>query len=454
MTAEEKARYFELLRFKSVGVDKTKQRDCVECATWLKRALEDAGFSASLRLPDGVSGPPCLYAERIVDPDAVTVLFYGHYDVQPPDPLGEWKSDPFEPVERDGRVYCRGAQDDKGQLFAFFCGMKRFLAASPDAEINIKVLLEGQEESGGDIIWRVAEGMAKKLRADVLLVSDTNAVADLRPTIIAGLRGVCHFTVSLKGAKCDLHSGIYGGIAPNAADAMARLLSSLHNDDGSIAVDGFSNGIVPPSAREIELAEASSSGEAAIEADIGCRPCGGERGRSVVERNSFMPTIEVNGIHSGYGGPGSKTVIPCEALAKISMRLVPGQSPRGAFEAVCRHLESRVPEGLTLKIYEATGFSEGFRLPLGTPLFRLATEVLESMDSRGPAFLWEGASIPCVSMLSRVSGASPLLVGWGQPEDAIHSPNESFSIRQFDLASMWGERILGALAPEKKGINR
>jgi acetylornithine deacetylase/succinyl-diaminopimelate desuccinylase-like protein len=167
-----------------------------------------------------------------------------------------------------------------------------------------------------------------------------------------------------------------------------------------------------------------------------------------------MPTIEVNGIHSGYGGPGSKTVIPCEALAKISMRLVPGQSPRGAFEAVCRHLESRVPEGLTLKIYEATGFSEGFRLPLDTPLFRLATEVLESMDSRGPAFLWEGASIPCVSMLSRVSGASPLLVGWGQPEDAIHSPNESFSIRQFDLASMWAERILGALAPEKKGINR
>lgn len=448
MTETERAEYFEFLRFRSVGTDPACLKDTVACAVWLKGKFKEIGFSASLLLPEGVSNPPCVYAERIVDEDAPTVLVYGHYDVQPPDPLEEWVSDPFEPEEREGRVYCRGAQDDKGQLFAFFCGMREFLSARPQARLNIKVIVEGQEECGGDVIYRVAESQARRLKADVLLVADTNALPGLRPALVAGLRGLVAFTVVLEGAARDLHSGIYGGLAPNAAQAMVELLSSLHSPDGSVAVEGFTDGMEKPAPKELELAADSSPTEEEFVSDTGTKPCGGQRGRSMVERNSFLPTIEINGISSGYAGPGSKTVIPCRAVAKISMRLVPGQSPRGAYEAVKKHLEGNVPEGMRLSLENAAGFAEGFKLPLETPLFRLAEDVLGNMGLGKPGFLWEGASIPCVSMLSRVSGASPLLVGWGQSDDAIHSPNESFSIKQFDVAAKYARLVLDALAME------
>ncbi|MBO5643171.1 MAG: M20/M25/M40 family metallo-hydrolase [Kiritimatiellae bacterium] len=445
MTEAEKSEYFELLKFKSIGVDTSCLKDCVETAMWFKSKFSDIGFSAQLVLPEGENGPPCVYAERIVAEDAPTVLIYGHYDVQPPDPLELWLTDPFVPTEKDGRVYCRGAQDDKGQFFALFCGMRRYLAANATSKVNIKVLLEGQEESGGQIIYHVAEMMSRRLKADVLLVSDTTALPELKPTVIAGLRGVTHFTIKLTGANRDLHSGIYGGVAPNAAQGIIELLNTLHDKNGAIAVDGFLDHIQEPTEQELQLAEKFAPTKTQIEEDIGCEPCGGEKNKSLVVRNSFHPTIEINGVHSGYGGPGSKTVIPNFALAKISMRLVPGQSPKAAFEAVKTHLEKNCPQGMKLSVEDASGFSEGFRLPLDTPLFRLAEGVLEEIDSRGAGFLWEGASIPCVSMLSRISGASPLLVGWGQKEDAIHSPNESFSYEQFDKASKWGELILSAL---------
>jgi acetylornithine deacetylase/succinyl-diaminopimelate desuccinylase-like protein len=278
-----------------------------------------------------------------------------------------------------------------------------------------------------------------------MLVSDTSAAAGLRPAIVAGLRGINHFTVTLTAARQDLHSGAYGGIAPNAAQGMAQLLASLHREDGSIAVDGFCDGINPPTAEELAAAEGNSPGEDDYGREIGCEPAGGQRGKSLVMRNSFMPTIEVNGIHSGYGGSGSKTVIPCRAVAKLSTRLVPGQSPARAFEAIKAHLQERVQPGMKLEFSEFTGGAAGFRLPMASPLFRLAGEVLAEMDPRGAVFQWSGASIPVLSTLADVSGASPLLVGWGQAEDCIHAPNESFSLAQFRKAREWGRRILQAL---------
>ena len=249
----------------------------------------------------------------------------------------------------------------------------------------------------------------------------------------------------LNAANRDLHSGEYGGLAPNAAQGLAELVASLHNPDGSIAVAGFGDSIEPPTADELREAERAAPSEKDYADDIGCEPCGGQRGRSIVQRNSFEPTIEVNGIHSGYGGPGAKTVIPCEAIAKLSMRLVPGQSPARAIAAVRAHLEARVPRGMRLSIEDVTGGAAGFRLPLASPIFRLADDVLRTMDERGPVFQWDGASIPVVSVLREASGAAPLLVGWGQPDDRIHSPNESYSFTQFAKAREWAVRILSAL---------
>lgn len=438
-----RSEYFDLLRFESVGADPTRLRDCVNCATWLKKWLQGLGFSGEL-LSEKFS-PPVVFAERRGCEDAPTVLIYGHYDVQPADPVSEWKTPPFEPTVVGERIYCRGAQDDKGQTFAFLCGVRDFLAKNAARTPTIKVLLEGQEESGSEALTALAPSIRRKIAAEVLLVCDTSAAAGLRPAIVAGLRGVSHFTVRLNAANRDLHSGEYGGLAPNAAQGLAELVVSLHNPDGSIAVAGFGDSIEPPTADELREAERAAPSEKDYADDIGCEPCGGQRGRSIVQRNSFEPTIEVNGIHSGYGGPGAKTVIPCEAIAKLSMRLVPGQSPARAIAAVRAHLEARAPRGMRLSIEDVTGGATGFRLPLASPIFRLADDVLRTMDERGPVFQWDGASIPVVSVLREASGAAPLLVGWGQPDDRIHSPNESYSFTQFAKAREWAVRILSAL---------
>ena len=444
--------YFELLKFETVGADPVKLRDCLCCATWIQKWLTPLGFKAELMQAPGLLGtPPVVFAERKGDEGAPTILFYGHYDVQPADPLNEWKTPPFEPTLKDGRVYCRGAQDDKGQFFAFLCGLRELLNTESqrhrDKNINLKILLDSQEESGSVGLFKLLEDreFRKRLSADVMLVCDTSAAADLRPAIVAGLRGVNHFTVTLTAANRDLHSGEYGGIAPNAAQGMAELMASLHNPDGSIAVSGFRDGIEPPSHEELEAAEAGFATEEMYAKDIGTEPCGGQRGKTIVQRNCFEPTIEVNGIHSGYGGPGSKTVIPCQAIAKLSTRLVPGQSPSRTFDAIKRHLKDHCPRGMSVELSELTGDAAGFRLPLGSPLFRLAEDVLKELDPRGAVFQWDGASIPVVSALREASGAAPLLVGWGQPQDCIHSPNESYSIRQFQTAKEWAKKILSAL---------
>ena len=443
--------YFELLKMPTVGADPRHLRDCVRAATWLRQWLKGIGAEVELLLPTGgtyaEASVPVVFGMRKGDAGAPTVLVYGHYDVQPPDPLDLWQTPPFEPTLKDGRVYCRGAQDDKGQFFAFLCGVRALLAdASRRTSVNLKFIFEGQEESGSGALFRLLDDAAfrKRLAADVLLVSDTGAGADLRPAIVAGLRGVCHFTVKLTAANRDLHSGEYGGLAPNAAQGMAELITSLHNPDGSIAVPGFRDGIEPPTHEELAAAEAGFATEAQLADDIGTEPCGGQLGKSAVQRNGFDPTIEVNGIHSGYGGPGSKTVIPCEAIAKLSMRLVPGQRPVACYEAVKTHLKDRCPKGMRVSFPEDSGLSAALRLPLASPLFRLAEEILTEMDSRGPVFLWDGASIPVVSALKAASGAAPLLVGWGQPEDRIHAPNESYSLRQFARAKEWAMCILTA----------
>lgn len=441
------AGYFELLRFQSVGVDARRFPACVQCAAWLRRFLKRLGFSVEV-VAMGGAVPPVVIAERGGREGAPTVLFYGHYDVQPEDPVELWTSPPFEPELRGGRVYARGAQDNKGQFFAFLQGV-RALVEGGGALPTLRVVLEGQEESGSEGFLGRLEEWKPRLVADVLLVADTAVHASGRPAIVTGLRGVMSVTVRVRGAARDLHSGAHGGLAPNAAQGAAMLAASLHDARGAVAVEGFMEGIVPPTAEELARLEETGFDAEGYRADTGVAPVGGEEGVTPLLRAGFRPTIEVNGVHAGYGGAGNKTVIPCEGVLKLSARLVPGQSPRRCMEALRRHLEGACPAGLRVGFEDVREGAAGFRLPLDSPLFRLAAEVLGGIDGRGAVLVWEGASIPAVGRLREVTGAAPLLVGFGREEDHIHSPDESFGLDQFKQGVVFSACMLSALAADR-----
>ncbi len=443
--------YFELLRFQSVGADPSRLGDCANCAAWIKNHIEKIpGFKAELfTSPRFPSAPPIVLAERPGEPGSPSMLFYGHYDVQPEDPVEAWETPPFEPVLKGGRVYCRGAQDDKGQWFAFLEGVRALVEEGKKLP-TVKIILEGQEESGSTAVSALAGELAPRLRADVLAVCDTHAAADGRPSIVAGLRGVASCTVTLSGPAYDLHSGTHGGLAPNPAQGIAELAASLHDADGRIAVEGFYDEVSAPSAEELEAARADAIGEEAYARETGCRPVGGQAGLGMVERNSFMPTVEVNGIHGGYGGPGAKTVIPASAFMKLSMRLVPDQRAERTMDLLRAHLEKHVPRGMKMEISDVRPGAPGFRLPLSSPVFALARRVLAQIDPRGAGFQWDGASIPVVSVLAKATGAAPLLAGFGREEDHIHSPNESYGLDQFECAMEWGYCLTAALAAESR----
>lgn len=434
--------WFELLRIPTIGADRHHLHACARGAAWLRQYLRPLGFETEVCL---TAGQPALLAERPGKPGAPVVLFYGHYDVQPADPLEAWQSPPFEPALRGGRVYGRGASDDKGQVLAFFEGVAALREAGVEMP-TIRVVLDGEEESGSSGLAGRLPDWRQRLQADVLMVADSGVHASGRPSIVVGLRGILHMTVTVTGPATDLHSGTHGGVAPSPAAAMARLLASLHDERGGIAVDGFLNGLVPPTPEELAQAGEEPFDEAAYERQTGVPPTGGEAGLSPVERGGFRPTIEINGVHTGYGGPGSKTVLPATALAKISARLCPGQVPRHCAERLVAHFASRCPRGLRVACTDVTAGAPALRLPINTPLVRLAQDVLRQMDPRGPVCQWLGASIPIVGLLSEVSGASPLLVGFGREEDAIHAPNESYALDDFRSGMIYTSLMLDALA--------
>jgi acetylornithine deacetylase/succinyl-diaminopimelate desuccinylase-like protein len=434
----------DLLRIESVSADASGLAHCARAAAWLKRWLKYAGFQTEVVLPP--NGRPIVWAERPGVPSAPAVLFYGHYDVQPADPVAAWTHPPFDPVCVDGRIYARGAEDNKGQLFAFLQGV----AARIDAGLplpTLRVLIEGEEECGSSSLLACAHDPAwrQRLAADILLVCDTSMHPCGQPAIVAGLRGMQALTVTLRGPSHDLHSGSHGGLAPNPAQGMARLIASLHDPQGRIAVSGFFDGWAAPTTNECRLAEAVPFDAAAYASETGAPPEGGERAIPPIHRTAFHPTLEVNGVHAGYGGPGCKTIIPSEAVAKLSARLCPGQTPSRTMDALTTHLRAHCPPGLTLELSDVRSGSRGFRLPVDSPLIRLATDVLTRIDPRGPLFLWEGASIPIIATLQEVSGAAPLLVGFGREEDRIHAPNESFGLDQFQQVMTYADAMLGAL---------
>lgn len=437
-------RWFELLRFPSVSSEPRHASECLRCAEWLSSELRDIGFSADVQ---ATPGKPLVLAERPSDsPNAPTVLFYGHYDVQPVDPLELWRQpNPFEPVERGDRVYARGAQDDKGQFFFPLQALRALIAAGVPLP-RLKIVLEGEEECGSHGIAVFLAAHPEWFPADLLVVCDTGMAADGRPAVVAGLRGIVQLNATLVGANHDLHSGQHGGVAPNAALGMARMLATLHDAEGHIAVEGFLDGLTDPSDAEREAACLLPFDASVYTAETGAAPVGGERGVPVQLRLGFRPTIEVNGLHGGYGGPGQKTIIPARAEAKLSARICPGQDPTACLDAIERHLRRHCPVGLSLSIDRREGALPGFRLPIDAPAMRLAREILDTMDPRGSVVLWEGASIPIVSSLRTVSGAQPLLVGFGREADLIHAPNESYSWEQARMAYLFAGQLFARLA--------
>lgn len=430
-----------LLRFASISADPAYDDDCLECAQWLSRHLEHMGLDATL-LETGRK--PVVFAEHRGRVDKPTVLFYGHYDVQPVDPLDAWRTPPFEPTERNGRIYARGAEDNKGQFFYVLKAIET-LVHQTSLDANVKVLLEGEEESGSQGISSRLGSWRELVQADILMVCDTGMVRTGAPTIIMGLRGVIFLAMQLTGPHNDLHSGVHGGTAPNVANAMARLIASLHAPDGAIAVKGYCDGVTPPSDAERALANAVPWDDALYRKQTGVPAVAGEAGFSPQERVGFRPTIDVNGMHSGYGGAGGKTIIPARAMAKLSSRLVAGQDPQRCLEMLREHLRARSPAGLELAFPEEGVAGPGFRLDPGSPLAAKAKRVLDQLTDKETVFLWEGASIPIVAELARVSGGEPLLAGFGQEEDRIHAPNESFPVEQFKLGYLYAGLLLSDL---------
>jgi acetylornithine deacetylase/succinyl-diaminopimelate desuccinylase-like protein len=436
------AAWEQLLRFESVSTDPAYDRNCVECAEWLVERLTKLGLSAKL-LP--TSGKPVVCGEFRGEPGRPTVVFYGHYDVQPVDPIDQWTSPPFSPTWRDGRLYARGAEDNKGQVSYVLAALETLLRNN-ELGCTFRILLEGEEEAGSAGIADATPAWRDLLQGDVLMVCDTSAAPSGAPAIIMGLRGMAGLTVRLTGASYDLHSGVHGGAVVNPAQALSALVATLHDSNGRIAIKGFYDKVRKASAEEIKLAEAGSVAESAYEALIGTPALGGEHGLPLAERVGFRPTVEVNGIHSGYGGAGSKTIIPSTAFAKITMRLVPNQDPPEALQQICEHLKTHAPRGLKLALEEQFAGGAAITVDPKSPWIQLASTVLKSTSSQPVVYHWEGASIPIVALLSQTGGTTPVMVGFGSEEDRIHAPNESFSLEQFRRGYIWVGLFLAALS--------
>lgn len=431
----------EFLSFKSISADPLYHASCLECAEWVRSHISSLGFKSEIL---ETKRKPVVYGERKGDPNAPTVLFYGHYDVQPAEPLESWESDPFSAALREGRIFARGAQDNKGQSFYVLKAIETLIKGGTTLP-TIKIIIEGEEECGSVGIFEALDSFKQKIQADILLVCDTGTLVPEYGCITMGLRGISHMEIKLKGPNRDLHSGVHGGIARNPAIELSRLIASLHDAKGKVAVKGFYDGMIPIPEEDIALANAFPIPEEMYVAMTGMKPDGGEEGLSIAERRGFRPTIEVNGITSGYQGAGSKTIIPSWASAKFSIRLCSGQDPEKTVACVLDHFLERTPSSIKLEVVEKFPGGGALLLSSKSKPIAAARAVLEEITGKPPIFMWEGASIPLIKRLSEVSGATPVLVGFGLDEDNIHAPNESFALEQFRKGFMFAGRFLASL---------
>jgi acetylornithine deacetylase/succinyl-diaminopimelate desuccinylase-like protein len=423
--SEHRARFEDelkaLLRIESVSTDPAYARQVAACAERVAADLRAIGVDDVAVV--GTPGNPIVVASQVVDAGAPTLLIYGHYDVQPADPVELWDSPPFEPTERNGRLYARGAVDDKGQVHLHIKALEARLRSGAGLPVNVKLVIEGEEEIGSPSLATFLEANAERLACDAVIVSDTGMMAPGVPTIAVGLRGIAYVEVHVQGPKGDLHSGEYGGAVVNPANALAEIIAVLRDADGRVAIPGFYDHVRPVTDADRERLAALPHSDEELLAETGAPALGGETGYSNLERIGFRPTLDVNGLLSGYTGEGAKTVLPAMAMAKISMRLVPDQDPKDIERLFTEHVRSLAPEGVTLTVKPHHGGLPWAADP-AHPVFEAAAAALRRTFGRDPVYVREGGSIPIIPLFERTFGAPVLLLGFGLPGSNLHAPNE------------------------------
>ncbi|RPD37911.1 dipeptidase [Chitinophaga barathri] len=417
----------ELLRIPSVSADSRHNEDTKRCAEAVKQRLEEAGAEKVEVCP--TAGHPIVYGEKIIDPSFPTVLVYGHYDVQPPDPLDLWTSPPFEPVIKDGKIFARGACDDKGQ---FYMHVKAFetMIKTNTLPCNVKFMIEGEEEVGSNNLGIFLDSNKERLKADVVLISDTSMISLDTPSIDTGLRGLAYMEVGVTGPNRDLHSGVYGGAVANPATILAKMIASLHDENNHVTIPGFYDGVQELSAAERKKLNEAPFDEAEYKKDLGVEELWGEKGYTTIERTGIRPTLEVNGIWGGYTGEGAKTVLPSKAFAKISMRLVPGQDWVKISDLFKAHFEKIAPKSVKVTVTAHHGGSP-YVTPTDHLAFKAASQAITETFGKEPIPVRGGGSIPIVALFEKVLGLKTVLMGFGLDSDNLHSPNEKYDLANF-----------------------
>lgn len=420
----------ELLKIPSVSADSAYSQDVIDTAEAVKTRLEEAGCD-KVEICE-TPGYPIVYAEKMIDPNLPTVLVYGHYDVQPPDPVELWTSPPFEPVIKktdihpEGAIFARGACDDKGQMYMHVKAME-YMVKTNNLPCNVKFMIEGEEEVGSASLSWFVERNQEKLKNDVILISDTGMISNTQPSITTGLRGLSYVEVEVTGPNRDLHSGLYGGAVANPINILAKMIASLHDENNHITIPGFYDKVEELSDVErAEMAKAPFSLEAYKNA-LKLNDVYGEKGYTTNERNSIRPTLDVNGIWGGYQGEGAKTVIASQAFAKISMRLVPNQDWHEITELFKKHFESIAPAGVTVKVKPHHG-GQGYVTPIDSIGYQAADKAYSESFGVKPIPVRSGGSIPIVALFEKELKSKTILMGFGLDSDAIHSPNEHFGV--------------------------
>ena len=434
---------FDFLRFPSVSTASEHAEDVKACGEFLVKKLTSMGLAVELHQ---TPKHPVVVARNEHQEGRKTVLIYGHYDVQPVDPVELWDSPPFEPEIRDGRIWGRGSTDNKGQMMAHVLGVEQLIKEKGELPVNLIFLFEGEEEIGSPNLVPFLEQHKEELACDIIAVSDTGMVARGVPTMGYGLRGITCCEVTVKGPKGDLHSGVYGGAVANPATAVARLVASLHDEDGKIAIDGFYDDVKPLENWEREMwAQVPGMSEADMLEVTGSPEVFGEQGYSSAERLWARPTAEVNGIGSGYQGEGSKTVLPAEAMAKFSFRLVPNQDPADISKKVQAHLEKHAPAGVTVEV-EVGHDGKPYYSDPNSVYGKAGQAALEKAFGKKPVLIREGGSIPIIKDMQDILGADSLLLGLALPDCQIHAPNENFYVENFEAGIKLSQVLLEELA--------
>ena len=419
---------FELLRIPSISAQPSLHKgDMVLAAEWLRDSLLKAGVDRAEVMP--TEGNPVVFAEKIIDPSKPTVVVYGHYDVMPVDPIEQWNTEPFEPVVKDGRIWGRGADDDKGQLFMHAKAFEA-LVATEQLTCNVKFMLEGEEEIGSESLYKWCEENKELVAGDVILISDTSMIAWDIPSITCGLRGLTYMQVEVTGPDKDLHSGLYGGAVANPANVLAEMIASLVDDKGHITIPGFYDDVRELSAEEREEFNKAPFSKENYMKGVGVEELAGEEGYTTPERTGVRPTLDVNGMWSGYIGEGTKTIIPSTASAKISMRLVPHQDYEKIAELFEAHFRAIAPPTVKVDVKFLHGGAP-YVSPTELKAYQAAAAAVEQTFGRRPLPFYSGGSIPIVSHFEKALGMKSILRGFGLSCDAIHSPNESFGLDNF-----------------------